>query len=164
VGDLDRALQINQANTPAVGELDRDRLAFLLTDSAIASAAVVDGDLAGFVMVLAPGSSYGSVNYRWFQNHYPTAWYLDRVVIDRAQRRRGIATRLYRCILDDLARRHVSALGLEVNTVPPNPDSMLFHERMGFRTVGTQSTPYGAQVALMLRDVDSNRSGATTLE
>ena len=47
------------------------------------------------------------------------------------------------------------SLGLtcEVNTVPPNESSMRFHERYGFRTVGTQTLEDGCKkVALMAKE------------
>ena len=38
-----------------------------------------EGVVVGFCVVLAPGSSYDSVNYLWFMDRYDDAYYLDRV-------------------------------------------------------------------------------------
>ena len=38
----------------------------------------------------------------------------------------------------------------EVNTRPANPDSMAFHERLGFREVGRQQTEGGAKEVALL--------------
>ena len=68
--ELGAALAINEANTPAVGSLDGERLQHLVAQCSIALAAEVGGELAGFCLVLAPGADYGSVNYRWFAARY----------------------------------------------------------------------------------------------
>lgn len=152
-GDLGRALEINQANTPAVGSIDSERLAFIYGESAISLGATVDGRLVGFTMVLAPGSAYDSVNYRWFQSNHPETWYLDRVAISAAYRRQGLGAGLYRSVFEQLTSAGARCLGLEVNIEPPNPVSMAFHERLGFETLAQQTTDYGAVVAMMLRPV-----------
>jgi predicted GNAT superfamily acetyltransferase len=153
--DLDRVLEINQANTPEVGSVDADRLAFLVDQCAIALAAVVDELLVGFVLALAPGSAYDSVNYRWFMDRDGDTMYLDRVAIEQAHRGQGLGTGLYDAVFEEIGRSHsrLRRLGLEVNIDPPNPGSLAFHHRYGFIEVGTQRTPYGAEVSLMTKDV-----------
>lgn len=60
--------------------------------------------------------------------------------------------------------RRAAALGLgevtcEVNLVPPNPESLAFHHRLGFRQVGEQSTYGGSvRVALLARSVEATAS------
>jgi predicted GNAT superfamily acetyltransferase len=151
--DLDRVLEINRANTPEVGSLGSARLAFIYDESAIRLGVTVDERLIGFALVLAPGSSYDSVNYQWFKTDYSESWYLDRVAISAAHRRQGLGARLYGHIVEALAATRVRSLGLEVNIDPPNPGSLAFHERLGFEVVGQQTTDYGAVVAMMLRPV-----------
>ena len=157
--DLGRVLEINQANTPEVGSVDADRLAFLYDESAIALAASAGPEVLGFVLVLPPGSTYDSVNYRWFADRGDDVMYLDRVAIDAGHRGRGLGRALYTSVFDRIAGHHTSMtrLGLEVNVEPPNPSSMAFHRRLGFTEVGQQATPYGAVVSLMERPVGSDR-------
>ena len=154
-GDLDRVLEINQANTPEVGSVDADRLAFIVDESAIALVAAVDEQVIGFVLALAPGSAYDSVNYRWFMDRDDDTMYLDRVAIEEGHRGRGLGTWLYDAVFEEIGTAHTSLrrLGLEVNIDPPNPRSLAFHRRYGFIEVGTQHTPYGAEVSLMTKDV-----------
>ncbi len=150
--DLARLLAINEANVPEVGPVDAGRLAFLIDESAIALAVELDRDLAGFCLVLGPGSSYDSVNYTWFMDRYDDALYLDRVAVDARFRGRGLGRALY----DEVARRmsvdhpELPRLTLEVNVDPPNPGSLAFHAKQGFAEVGRQVSK-GIVVSLMSR-------------
>ena len=152
--DLGRLLEINQANVPAVGSIDADRMAFIVGESPIALAVEHDDGLAGFCLVLGPHSSYDSVNYRWFTERYDRFMYLDRVAVDVSARGRGLGTLLY----DEVGRlmserRDVEHLALEVNVDPPNDGSLRFHARLGFVEVGQQDTPYGIRVSMQMRPV-----------
>jgi predicted GNAT superfamily acetyltransferase len=157
--DLGAALEINQTNTPEVGSVDSERLAFLFDEAAIALAAVDGVAVLGFVLVLAPGSTYDSVNYRWFTDRGDNIMYLDRVVVDAGHRGMGLGRALYSAVFDRIGADHpaMTRLGLEVNIEPPNPASMAFHRKLGFEEVGQQQTPYGSLVSLMERAVTSDR-------
>lgn len=157
--DLDQVLEINQANTPEVGSVDSERLAFLFDEAAIALAAVDSDAVLGFVLVLAPGSTYDSVNYRWFADRGDDIMYLDRIAVDVKHRGLGQGRMLYSAVFDRIEADHpeIARLGLEVNVEPPNPASMAFHRKLGFEEVGRQRTPYGAVVSLMESAVGSDR-------
>jgi predicted GNAT superfamily acetyltransferase len=75
--------------------------------------------------------------------------YVDRVVVDEAARRRGLAQALYA----DLARTAVERpLVCEVNLEPPNPGSLAFHERLGFHPCGEAVDPRnGKRVRYLVR-------------
>ena len=153
-GDLPRVLEINEANVPEVGPLDAGRLRFLVDESAIAL--VVDDrldGLIGFCLVLAPGSTYDSVNYTWFMEHHPDSLYLDRVAFDARARGNGFGTALYAEVDRLMGRDHpdAGALTLEVNVDPPNEPSLRFHTKLGFEPVGRQVSK-GIVVSLMRRD------------
>lgn len=152
--DLPRVLAINEANVPEVGPLDDQRLEFLVGESAIALAVEDDGSVQGFCLVLAPGSSYDSVNYRWFMERYDDALYLDRVAFDAAAQGRGMGQALYAAVDDLIRARHAlhRALTLEVNVDPPNEPSLRFHERQGFTEVGRQLSK-GIEVSLMRKEL-----------
>jgi len=74
--DLDAALELNNANAPAVGEIDRATLEFLIEHS-LYSFAIGDESLHAFCITFAPGAPYTSVNYQWFSQKYPDFVYLD---------------------------------------------------------------------------------------
>ncbi len=155
--DFDRVLEINAANVPAVGPIDGAQLAFLVEESCVALVAEVGGPpaitVAGFCVVLPPGSSYESVNYRWFMDRFDTAWYLDRVALDAAFHGQGMGSELYAAVDREVSARRAAGaaldrLTLEVNVDPPNVASLAFHARLGFVEVGRQQTPYGTEVSL----------------
>ena len=153
--DLAAVLAINEANVPEVGSIDRARLDFLVAESALSLVVEIEGAIVGFCIVLGPGSTYDSVNYRWFMDRYDDAMYLDRVAFDEAVRGRGLGTALY----DDVHEFVRSVPGmtrwtLEVNVDPPNVPSLGFHAARGFVEVGRQPTPYGITVSMMERTLE----------
>ena len=151
--DVARVLEINEANVPEVGSVDATRMSFLLDQSELALAVELDDLVAGFCIVLGPGSPYDSVNYRWFTDRYDDFLYLDRVAFDAAFQGRGLGTLLYAEVdrwMRDLGAAH---LALEVNLDPPNERSLAFHARRGFVEVGQQDTPYGIRVSMQMRPV-----------
>jgi predicted GNAT superfamily acetyltransferase len=147
-GDLTWVLERNQANVPAVGSLDREKLAWYVDVTPVAVVAEVDGVPAGFLLGFAEGSDYASPNYRWFAARYPTFVYVDRVVVDDAHQGRGIGRVLYDHLVDWSAGTR-PVLCAEVNVDPPNEGSLAFHARYGFAEVGRQE-PYGDGVRVAL--------------
>lgn len=153
--DLDRVLSINQDARPAVGDLDRDRVAHLVGESSIALVAEVGSTVVGFCLVLAPNADYDSVNYTWFSARYRDFIYLDRVAIVPEHRGRGLGRALYAEVerLAKLRTPDAITFTLEVNLRPRNEASLEFHTRLGFTEVGRQETPYGAEVSLMAKSL-----------
>ncbi len=158
--DLNRILEINEANVPAVGTATLEHLAHLLAEGSIAlvseladdSADEVNGDIAGFSIVFGPNANYDSINYQWFMEHHPTSMYLDRVAFDDRFHGRGLGTEMY-AEVDRLIRRDhpdSTGLSLEVNIDPPNEPSLAFHRKLGFVEVGRQMSK-GIEVSLMHR-------------
>jgi Predicted acetyltransferase, GNAT superfamily len=61
---------------------------------------------------------------------------------------------LYRAVEDEARRQGASAVTCEVNLEPPNPGSLAFHHREGFRDLDTQATKGGAVVVqLMAKEI-----------
>jgi len=151
--DLARVLELNEANVPAVGSLDIERLAALVAESPIAIAVEVDDTVVGFCLVLGADASYDSVNYRWFAERYDDHMYLDRVAFDAGYQGRGLGTLAYAEVERLLAAFDgVKRLTLEINIKPPNEQSLAFHARRGFVEVGQQDTPYGIRVSMQQRE------------
>lgn len=118
-------------------------------------AAVVDGEVAGFLMALRPGQSYQSLNYRWFSDRYETFVYIDRIAVSPAYKGRGIGRALYADV-ENLATTTAPILTCEVNLDPPNADSMAFHTKLGFAEVAQQVTEGGTKrVSLMVKRLAS---------
>ena len=153
--DLASALRLNEAVVPAVNSIDLSQMRWFADNADYFGVAVRDGDLAGFLVGMRPGTDYASPNYRWFCSRYDEFGSIDRVAIAADARRLGLATRLYRDFEAGLPRT-VDILACEVNIVPPNESSMRFHEDYGFRTVGTQTLENGRKtVALMAKELNA---------
>lgn len=151
VEDLDQVLMLNQAALPHVNSIGREQLERLAAMACFFSVAVTDSRIAGFLLALREGADYASENYRWFCRCYPSFVYVDRIVVEPGHARLGVGRRLYEDLLAasvQLAPR----LTCEVNLEPPNPGSIAFHQRLGFREVGRQQTEGGSKrVVLMCR-------------
>ncbi len=153
--DLPAILALNQASLPHVGDLNLDELR-RLADWACYFRVVRDsGQVAGFLLALREGCSYHSLNYRWFAERYASFVYIDRVAIADSHHRRGLGSRLYED-LHRFADPQAPLVACEVNTRPANDISLAFHERQGYRAVGSQETEGGAkEVCLMIRPTRS---------
>jgi predicted GNAT superfamily acetyltransferase len=156
--DLDAAWAINQANTPAVGDVSRDKLAWIVEMASMSLVAEVEAPsddpaastVVGFCIVLPPGTEYTSVNYRWFCERYDSFVYLDRVAVDEAARGAGIGAALY-AEVERRAAGTAELFTLEVNLRPRNDGSLRFHDRLGFIEVGQQETDYGILVSMLAK-------------
>lgn len=155
--DLDEVLQLNADHVELLAELDRARLLQLREWASRADVVLCDGELAGFVLVFAPGSPYDSPNYRWFSAAYGQGFdYLDRIVVADRFRRRGLAGAVY-----DEVEASASARGrltLEVNIDPPNTPSLAFHHGRGYVEVTQLGVP-GHRVSLMAKELDGRPEG-----
>jgi hypothetical protein len=151
--DLEVVHTINEAEVPAVGSVRPDELAHIAAESSIALVAELDGQVAGFCLVLPPGADYGSSNYAWFAERYDDFVYLDRVAISPAFQRRGVGRALYAEVERLVPDRRPSARHflLEVNLRPRNDRSLAFHAGLGFVEVAQRDTDYGHTVAMLAK-------------
>jgi len=136
--DFGAILALNAGSVHFLSPLDADRLDDLDRRAAYHRVIEDDGRIAAFLLAFREGAGYDSPNYLWFAERYPTFLYIDRIVIDAAQRGRGLGVRLYEDIATFASDAGVPWLTCEFDTEPPNPVSAQFHARMGFREVGTQ--------------------------
>ena len=129
------ALALNQANVPEVGSADAERWGWLVGLAPHVEVVEADGEVVALLVGFAEGSTYDSPNYRWFSARHERFAYVDRVAVAEAHRGTGIAHELYRSFEAWGRGRGAAVLCAEVNTVPPNPRSLRFHEGVGFRRV-----------------------------
>jgi predicted GNAT superfamily acetyltransferase len=164
LADLRTIHAINQGAVPAVGTETPEALAHIADQSLIALVAEVDGAIAGFCQVLAPGADYRSMNYRWFSERYDDFVYLDRIAIAPEFHRRGLGRAMYAEVERLAAERRPGAghFTLEVNLRPRNEVSLAFHAELGFVEVGQQETDYGALVSLMAKQLGVEQSGVAS--
>jgi predicted GNAT superfamily acetyltransferase len=162
VSDHVAVLALNNGAVPHVNELSAGEFAWIAAHADYFRVAEDDTGVAGFVIALAPGLEYWSLNYRWFMQRGGGFLYLDRIVVAARARGTGIGRALY----DDIgrfARGKWPCITLEVNLRPPNPGSLAFHERLGFRRVGVREEEGGTKaVALMERATSPSFSSPDT--
>ena len=146
-------LALNNSATPHVNALSDVEFAWIASHASYFRVAVDRMGLAAFVIALKPGLDYWSLNYRWFSGRGGEFIYLDRIVVDARARGTGVGRAMYDD-LDRFASGKWPRITLEVNLLPPNPGSLAFHERLGFKRVGVREEEGGAKaVALMERPV-----------
>jgi uncharacterized protein len=143
-------LALNAASTPAVGDLDAAEWARLRGWARRVLVAEAAGVPCGFMVLVGPGSAYPSDNYRWFEERYGRHLYVDRVAVDGSARRLGVGRRLYEAAVRCAREQGAPRLTCEVNEQPPNPDSLAFHQRLGFRQVESRVSPRLRKVVAML--------------
>ncbi|MGA8979549.1 MAG: GNAT family N-acetyltransferase [Pedococcus sp.] len=147
--DVPAVLELNHRHVELLSPMDTARLERLRGWASRADVIVCDDEVAGFVLVFSPGTDYDSENYRWFSQRYGTDFdYLDRIVVDDAFRRRGLASAVYDAVEASASAR--GRLVLEVNLEPPNEASLAFHRGRGYREVH-QLGATGHVVSLMER-------------
>lgn len=154
--DHAQVLAWNHAHVELLAPLNAPRLAAMLGWADLGCVIHQQGRDLGFVLTFAAGSAYDGENYRWFAERLGPPdgagfYYLDRVVVDPAVRRSGLATRVYDEI-EARARALAPMMCLEVNLDPPNEPSLAFHRRRGYREIGQDGTP-GHLVTMMVRDL-----------
>jgi predicted GNAT superfamily acetyltransferase len=152
--DRSAVLALNKANEPEVGPLNDAKLDLLIDEALSFLVVDVDGQVVGIMILLGPGGTYSSPNYRWFSERYENFVYVDRIALAESVRGQGWGPTLY-ARFEALAReRGVATMAAEVNTVPLNERSLRFHDIAGFDEVG-RCKPYGGdeEVAMLVKTV-----------
>jgi uncharacterized protein len=145
--DIESVLKLNEDSVWALSPLDADGLAAQRAEAAFTLVCEIEGTVAAFAIAYTPGTSYGSVNYAWHSRHFEDFVYLDRIAVDPGFRRRGIAKAIYE-VMEQEATPH-GRMVCEVNSNPPNLESLAFHESRGYRDVGHLVQPDGHEVVLL---------------
>lgn len=145
--DLSKVLELNEAALPHVSKVQLDDMDRFLKQADPFLIVEQDNEIAGFMIVLQSGLDYSSLNYAFFKNNYSDFDYVDRIVIAEPFRGQKLGTALYHHLIDNTDR---SIITCEVNTKPPNPDSMAFHNGLGFTQVAEQVTEKGKKSVAML--------------
>ena len=148
VADHPVLLALNNGAAPHVNALDETQFSWLAGHAVYFRVLEDAGGIAGFVLCVPSGIDYWSENYHWFSQRYADFLYLDRVVVAERSRRGGVGRALY----DDLHALHAAdwlRITLEVNLRPPNPASVAFHEKLGYRVVGQREYDDGKKTVQM---------------
>jgi len=133
--DVASMWSINEQGLPGTGQVSKQGMADLLAHSSLSLGVFRRQELLGFVICLPPGTNYGSLNYAWFNQRFDAFMYVDRIAVAQQHRDQGIGSMLYEQVMANSDEKGVPVVA-EVNSIPPNPGSMRFHERFRFKEVG----------------------------
>ncbi|WNM23272.1 GNAT family N-acetyltransferase [Demequina capsici] len=149
--DVPAVTALNAGASPAVNLLTEDEVGslFHLCDIALV-ATNRNREVVAFLLSLAPGQPYTSENYQWFESRGVRHQYIDRIVVAPSAKGTGVGRALYESVFERARERGANEVSCEVNIEPPNPGSLAFHERLGFRQLAEQWTKdHTVKVALL---------------
>jgi len=153
--DLASVLALNEESVHFLSPLSRTRLEALAEQAAGHWVIECEGSIVAFLLAFREGTTYDSINYRWFADRYPEFLYIDRVVVSNSAKGQGLGTALYRAAFMHAQAKSVSVVTCEFDVDPPNPVSASFHAKFGFREVGRQRVAGGKKtVSLQAASVD----------
>ena len=153
--DMDYVLALNEKDVVVLSPMDRAKADYFRQMAELFKVVEVDGQPAGFLIVMREGADYTSENYIWFSQQYEKFLYIDRIVIDENFRKIGLGRYLYEYVFQHAEDTGVSVVTAEVDILPVyNEPSFGFHKEMGFEEVGQQIIRGGdVKVSLQARSV-----------
>ena len=143
-------LTLNESFLPAVSSVDIKQIERFLNFADYFKSVLINNTISGFLIAIHPGKNYDSLNYKWFEKKFESFLYVDRIVIGSEFHGQGIGKAFY----DDLqsyASKKTNIITCEVNIKPSNEGSMIFHQKYGFKKVGTQITDDGKKEVCLMR-------------
>ena len=144
--DYQSILALNRAEERQTSELDLARLDALVRMADFRKVFTIDDQVAAFILVLRESAPYQNDNFNWFATRIPQFLYVDRVVVDSGFSGRKIGSKLYNELFAYARTHGVRTITCEYNLDPPNPASRAFHEKFGFKELGTQRVAGGAKL------------------
>lgn len=148
--DYEHILRLNEESVHFLAPLSKEKLAHLHRQSEILKVVEADGLVEAFVLALREGKEYDSVNYTWFAGIYDKFLYIDRVVVSLKQQSYGLGKLLYEEVFRHAELTQIPVITAEIDIEPPNPVSLKFHERFGFKEVGRQPVADGKKIVSLL--------------
>ncbi|MBB6565232.1 GNAT family N-acetyltransferase [Kribbella sandramycini] len=150
--DYAAVLALNETATGLVDPLGLDRLDWLRLIAAHAVVVEQDTRPIGFVLTFTPGSAFDGLEFNWFTTTYADRFlYIDRIVIDAAFRRQGVATAVYRAI--ERAAHPFDRAVTHHRTHTPDPAAQAFHQSRAYTPLTTHHRPDATEVTLLSKDL-----------
>lgn len=137
---------LNAESVHFLSPLSAQQLEQLHTHAAYHKVVMDNQCVVAFLLALGPGAPYDSVNYQWFAARYSNFLYVDRIVVSKAARGKGLASRLYEDLFHTARALGFPRVVCEFDIDPPNPVSEILHRRFGFAQVGTQLVAGGSKL------------------
>lgn len=133
--DLSAVHEINVQGVPGIGAVSQLHLQDYIARGHCIIAANAAGRPIGFLLSFGPDIDYASKNYLWFTKRYRDFTYIDRIGVAADWRGHSIGQKLYHRLFEQPGME-TRLIGCEVNSNPPNPRSLKFHQRLGFKEIG----------------------------
>jgi hypothetical protein len=152
--DFDAIVAMNAAEVQHTSAMDRERLGELAALACYHKVACVDGKVAAFLLAMRFDAAYANENFGWFAARLPAFVYVDRIVVSADFAGHRLGSLLYTDLFE-FARTHgLPKVVCEYNIVPANEPSRRFHDKFGFKEVGTQWLANDSkQVSLQVAEV-----------
>jgi predicted GNAT superfamily acetyltransferase len=140
LNDPNILMKINNEAVPHTPLLTVAQAKWLVEHLAMPGLALLDGEVAGVLIVLNDNCGYDSDSYRWFTARYVGFLYVARVIVSYLARRQDVATQLYEAV-DQIAEEKQLAIAAEIYSDPSNTIALSLYLRMGYEKVGSQYMP-----------------------
>ena len=145
--DYREILALNTAFVEMLSPLDAVSLEALHSIAIYFRIAEIDGEVAAFLLALAPGKKYESLNYRWFDQRSNDFIYIDRIVVAAARQGQALGLCLYKDLEAFAIDGGYQRLVCEYYCEPKNIGSAKFHKKYGFTEVGHQAIQHAGKDA-----------------
>lgn len=150
--DYAEIIEINRSCQPAVAGLDHDELQRFQSLGGLLLVAEIDSAIVGYLVAFNRAALYDGEEFQQFLRLLPQDFlYIDQIAVAPSFWRRGMGCELYNTAFQRAKKDGTGSFCCEVNLVPPNPQSMDFHRRIGFKAVAEISLNDGRTVALLVK-------------
>jgi len=144
--DFQKILQLNKQSEHFLNEMDHRHLESLHGNAAYHRVVELDGGVVAFLIAFREGVNYDYPSYVWFVENYEKFLYIDRIVVANSCQGQGLGHILYSDLINFAKLNLALRVTCEFDTDPPNEVSRRFHERFGFKEVGTQLVASGKKI------------------
>ena len=149
--DIPSIVTLNKEIVAVTSPMDSDRFEELWRLSSHCVVAEKDGAVIGFVLAMQKGAAYENGNYNWFSDRLNNFVYVDRIVVSKEGRGLGVGSRLYHHVAEAAKDDGCLVMSAEMDLVPPNEQSLRFHEKDGFVELGSRELESGKIVSMQIK-------------
>ena len=150
-GDMAQILAMNDAVVDVTSPMDADRLRHLMDISSHAVVAETGGRAIAFVIAMQASDPHENENFAWFSARLRNFVYIDRIVIAEDGRGAGLGRALYAHVVEAARQDGCLVMAAEIDLMPPNRQSLGFHEKVGFAELGQRIYESGKTVSMQVK-------------
>ena len=151
--DIPAIAMINEAGRPNVSPLDTQSISEIRTTAPYFVVAEIDHAVVGYIIGYTADDMYDGEEFAWFKGKFPQFLYIDQIAIAPSARSQGIGAQFYTHAASFCLEQQFPMIVCEVNLDPPNPISLKFHTRIGFRELEVLKVSDGRTVSLLQKSL-----------